>query len=298
MRSLFCVEQAGDLIQDDPREVGFGEQRQGVAPAVGVEDDRAVGVDLEPGVGLGDVVADDEVEALAPAASRRRAPPGRRSRPRTPPAPGPAGLSRPRSTRKSWVGSSTISGMPSCFLSLRFGGSLGRKSATAAAITTTSARRRPAHHCVLHLGRGLHRHDLDARRRGPADGGDEGDVGAAAGGHLGDGVALLARRAVGDDAHRVDGLAGAAGGHEHPHPGEVVRARGCRSAAATMSAGSARRPSPTSPPARRPGRGVDHVDAAAPQRVAGSPAPRRAPTSRCAWPAPRAPAPGWRGAWR
>ena len=63
---------------------------------------------------------------------------GRRSRPRTRPAPDPAASSRPRSTRKSWVGSSTISGMPSCFLSLRLGGSLGRKSATAAAITITS----------------------------------------------------------------------------------------------------------------------------------------------------------------
>ena len=36
------------------------------------------------------------------------------------------------------MGSSTISGMPSCFLSLRSGGSFGRKSATAAAMTMTS----------------------------------------------------------------------------------------------------------------------------------------------------------------
>ena len=72
-------------------------------------------------------------------------------------------LSRPRSTRKSWVGSSTISGMPSCFLSLRSGGSLGRKSATAAAITMTSLPSARAEHGVLHLRRGLHRHDLDAR---------------------------------------------------------------------------------------------------------------------------------------
>ena len=86
-------------------------------------------------------------------------------------------------------------------------------------------RRRPADHRVLHLGRGLHRDDLDAGRRGPADGGDQRDVGPPPGGHLGDGVALLARRAVGDDAHRVDRLPGAAGGDQHPHPGEVARPR-------------------------------------------------------------------------
>ncbi len=37
------------------------------------------------------------------------------------------GLVASRSTRKSCVGSSTMSGMPSCFFSLRLGGSLGRK---------------------------------------------------------------------------------------------------------------------------------------------------------------------------
>jgi hypothetical protein len=44
----------------------------------------------------------------------------------------------------SGVGSSTISGGPSVFLSLLAAGALGRKSATAAAITTTSPPSRTA----------------------------------------------------------------------------------------------------------------------------------------------------------
>ena len=75
------------------------------------------------------------------------------------------------------------------------------------------------------------------------------------GGLVGEGVALLARRAVGDDPHRVDRLAGAAGGDEHAQPGEVAAGRARASTAATMSPGSARRPAPTSPPARRPDSG-------------------------------------------
>ena len=46
-------------------------------------------------------------------------------------------------------------------------------------------------------------------------GGDEDDVGAAGGCVGGDGVALLARRPVGDDPDGVDGLAGPARGHQH-----------------------------------------------------------------------------------
>ena len=57
-------------------------------------------------------------------------------------------------------------------------------------------------------------------RRGHQD-----DVGAPVGGGLGHGVALLARRAVGDEADRVDRLAGPAGADHDPSPGEVpVRA--------------------------------------------------------------------------
>ena len=60
-----AVSRACDPIEDDPGEVGSCDcSGSASTPAVGVEDDRAVGVDLEAGIGFGDVVADDEVEAL------------------------------------------------------------------------------------------------------------------------------------------------------------------------------------------------------------------------------------------
>ena len=53
----------GDPIEDDPGERRILASNGSVSLAAGgVEDDRPVGVDLEAGVGLGDVVADDEVE--------------------------------------------------------------------------------------------------------------------------------------------------------------------------------------------------------------------------------------------
>ncbi len=106
----------------------------------------------------------------------------------------------------------------------------------------------------------------------------------------------LPERAVGDEADRVDRLAGAAGGDEDLEAGEVAAAarrprRGLddrgglgQAAGADVAAGE---------PADL---GLDDVHAAAAQRRRGCPAPRRAPTSRCASPAPRAPGPGWRAA--
>ena len=58
---------------------------------------------------------------------------------------------------------------------------------------------------------------------GTVDGGDQRDLGASGDGFLGQGVALLARRTIGDHAHRVDGLAGTAGRDQHPHTVEVLR---------------------------------------------------------------------------
>ena len=71
----------------------------------------------------------------------------------------------------------------------------------------------------------------------------------------GDGVALLARRAVGDDPHGVDGLAGAARGDQHAQAGEVGRCRAPARRRPRCRSGSARRPAPTSPPASRPDSG-------------------------------------------
>ena len=66
-------------------------------------------------------------------------------------------------------------------------------------------------------------HDLGAVGRRQRHGGDEADLGAAGGSLLGEGVALLARRAVAEEADRVERLAGAARGDEHRQAGEVLR---------------------------------------------------------------------------
>ena len=112
-----------------------------------------------------------------------------------------------------------------------------------------------------------------SRRRGgagPPDGGDEGDVGAPAGGHLGDRVALLARRAVGDDAHRVDRLPGAAGGDQHPHARRgrwACRRRRARRLGRGHDVGGIGEPSLADVAAgEATGLGVDHVHAAPAQR--------------------------------
>ena len=68
----------------------------------------------------------------------------------------------------------------------------GRKSATAAAITMTSASRLRLDSAACISAAVSTAHDAHAGRRGQVDGGDERDVGAAGGGLGGDGVALLA----------------------------------------------------------------------------------------------------------
>jgi len=62
--------------------------------------------------------------------------------------------------------------------------------------------------------------------------------------------ARLARAQICQDPHAVDGLGGAAAGHEHPQP--IGRPFIAVSIARTMSSGSASRPSPVSPQAVRP----------------------------------------------
>ena len=122
----------------------------------------------------------------------------------------------------SGVGSRTISGTPSAFLILRRGGHLGAEVGDGGRHDDHVGLGGPAQHGGFHLGGGLDRDDLDARPDRAGHGGDEGDRGPPRrGGLLGDGVALLARRAVADEADRIDRLAGAAGGDEHAHAGQV-----------------------------------------------------------------------------
>ena len=121
----------------------------------------------------------------------------------------------------SGVGSSTMSGTPSRFLILPSAATLGRKSATAAAITITSALARAStSRCICSAV--STRDDGDAGGRRELDGAHEHDRRATRRGLGGDRVALLAGAAVGDDAHGVDRLPGAAGGHDDLRAGEVA----------------------------------------------------------------------------
>ena len=119
------------------------------------------------------------------------------------------------------VGSSTMSGMPSCLLDLLVGDGDGPEvgdgrghhddvGGRRCAPARPAPSRRRSSTCTT----------LDAGGDGPVDRGDEGDLRRRAErGLFGDGVALLARRSVGDEPHRVDRLAGAAGGDEHAQAG-------------------------------------------------------------------------------
>ena len=170
---------------------------------------------------------------LCPERSHRSRPAGRRpcgracagparahrgSRRRTRPAPGPGGRRAARPARMSGVGSRTSSGSPSSLESFVARRPLGAE-----------VRHRGGHDHdvgafgggadrVLHVGRRLHVDPRDRRRDVGRErerrGRHQGHRRAAAGRGDGDGVALLARGAVRDEAHRIERLAGAAGAHD------------------------------------------------------------------------------------
>ena len=162
----------------------------------------------------------------------------------------------------SGVGSSTSSGTPVSLVSLCPATATGRKSATAAAMTTTSACR-PRSAIAASISAAVStrttRQAGVGRQRG-GDGRHERHVGAPAQRGGGQRVALLARRAVGEVAHRVDRLAGPAGADAATRrPARSPRAPSiAERRRATIAAGSASRPTPTSPPASGPDSGGDH----------------------------------------
>ena len=175
----------------------------------------------------------------------------------------------------------------------------GRKSATAAAISSTWAVGELSRDGRGQLGGGL---DVDPPTAGRARqrdvGGDQGHLGAAARGALGEREAHAPARAVADEAHRVDRLAGAAGGDEDAQavPGAArapasdgldLRRAGARArAAGPRRARRARRARP--PRARSP-------HAALAQDRRGSPGSPRPRTCGRSSPGRRAAAPCRRG---
>ena len=110
---------------------------------VRLDDHGRVGVVAEAGPGRGDVVGHDGVEALGPQLGERPLPqvarPGRRLGRRSPPAPGPGAWPGRGRRGCRWSARGRSRATPSSLPSLRSAATLGRKSATAAAITTTSA---------------------------------------------------------------------------------------------------------------------------------------------------------------
>ena len=130
----------------------------------------------KPTPGGGDVVRRRSGRRPWPAASRPRWPAGRRSRPRSPTRVWPGDRRRPSSARMSGVGSSTSSGTPSAFFSFSADDALGRKSATAAAITTTSASPARSSTAFSMSAAVSTAHDRRTRRYREADRGDQRDL--------------------------------------------------------------------------------------------------------------------------
>ena len=167
---------------------------------------------------------------------------------------------------------SSASSMPLAapsFLILSAAALVGRKSPTAAAMTRTSQRsKRLRAASASSEAVSTSTYSIPAWRGSPTLAATHGHRGAAACGLLGQREAHAAGGAVADEAHRVDRLAGAAGGDQHAHARERRPGRGRPSHNApppprAASGGSGSRPAPHSP--REPSApvpGLEHVDAA------------------------------------
>ena len=169
----------GDAVEQPFGDLALGLERQVLARAVGGEDRDAVRVGPEARARLGDVVGDEQVDALAPEllggaverpGLRREADEDRHGLERL--ARRRALAVEPRairaiSARRSGVGSSS-SVRPSPRSSLRSAGVAGRKSATAAAMTSASKPGAPSARVDGAQQRGAQvggRLDADDRRR-------------------------------------------------------------------------------------------------------------------------------------
>ena len=157
----------------------------------------------------------------------------------------------------------------------------GRKSATAAALITTSRLAAAPPSTASRISSA--RLDVDARARPRASAsahrpGDQHHLGAAPRRLGGDREAHLPGRAVAEEAHGVDALARAAGRHQHAQRPRGPRVRAGARAAAAIAPGSAMRPSPSQPQASSPRLGAHEARAALAQHARRSRASRRAAT--------------------
>ena len=291
----------------------------------GHDDGDAVGLRAEAGAGLRDVVGDEQVDALAGGLLGRplqRAGLGREAHDERPALAGP---SAGRARHGGRLGQDVRRRLQVQVQALRAGQLgrrprlRGRKSATAAAMTSASQPGSAAS-TASRMRAAVSASTTSAPSGGGHAGGalDERHAGAALQRRLGDGEAHPPARAVADEAHRVDGLRGAAGADDDVPAGEVG-GHGRRAVRGGRAAGSGCR---MGRPATTPVDGLDeerqrreaaHADLPGGQRAGGRVDDRVAelaqPRARCPrwpgartcrrpWPARRRPARAWPGRWR
>ncbi len=200
----------------------------------------------------------------------------------------------------SGVGSSTRSGGPSAFFSLRSPAALGRKSATAAAMTMTSA---PAARASTAASMSA---AVSSRiTSAPGGPGPSAEVTRVTWAPRAAAASAMAWPCLPDDRLPMK-RTGSMGSRVPPAVTRMrtpARSRCDREPEHRCGGGhdlgrvgqAARRPRHRRPGGRRPARRRGRrAGAAGP----GCPAPPGAPTSRCAWPGTPARAPGWPAGWR
>ena len=249
---ILGVEKVVHPIEDDPGEFDLRLEWQRFDSARGVEDDRAIGVDFESGVGLGDVVPDDEVEALRLELPRRVRDEVVRSRPRTRPAPDRvAWRARGRRRSRGWARARSrgrLRPSSSCGRAAPWAGN--RPPRRPCTMTSMSAARERTASCISAAVCTL----------------TISTVGGAGRPMVVTRVTAAPRRAATSaiaypcfpDERLVMTRTASIGSRVPPAvtstrtPAKSPVATSTFAAAATMASGAARRPSPASPPARRP----------------------------------------------
>lgn len=194
-------------------EVEFGEEGEGLAAAIGVEEGDAVGLDGETGSGSGDVVGDDEVEALftefALGLGGRFAGLGGEADEATVPLLGTDGL------EDVGIGDEAEDAVHAGLFEFGGGAGLGAPVGDGGGGDEDIGLTQFTLDGGKHIAGGNDIDTADVGRGGELNGaGDKGDGVAGLGGGLGNGEAHTAGGTVGEEANGVDRLARGAGGDE------------------------------------------------------------------------------------
>ena len=259
LRALSDREQA---IEDHVADLFLHHFRRSFVRAVGADQRDDIGIDGETGVGAGDVVADDQVESSCGAACRARDPRVPRSRRRSQSSCGRPCAPRIAATRRRIDASSSV--IPrGFFLSFCAAGLVGRKSATAAAITSAEHQGKLLRDRVSSISSAL----TVSTRSTPCGVGerrrarDDANRRPATPCRARDREAHLAGRSVGDEAHRIDRLLRRSGGDQDALTGKVLRRQHPLSSSTTI-AGSDQTSLALVTASERARAGIDNRDAA------------------------------------